>query len=161
VIQIKLTDASIKQAIKDIRDYKLWVEQKEIELRKRLAELGADVAEIRFTGAKYDGDNDVTVRVDTSGSTAVIYAEGTAVLFIEFGSGAKFGYGHPMANQLGYGPSTWSEGPEGAGHWDNPDGWYYKHGKKSEGNPPAQAMLSARDEIIANIPRIAREVFRH
>jgi len=97
--------------------------------------------------------------VDSTGSVAVIYAEGEAVAFIEFGSGARDGYGHPKAGELGFGPSTWSLSEEGKGHWDNPDGWYYEHGKKSHGNPPAMAMYDAVQAMTAEITTIAREVF--
>lgn len=158
VIRMELSNQSIGDAIRELRRYNAWIAQKEFELRKRLAELGADVAEVRFAGATYDGTNDVTVRIDTTGPVAVIYAEGQAVAFIEFGAGAKFGYGHPMAGQLGVGPGTY---PDGKGHWDNSNGWYYEHGQKSYGNAPAQAMYSAVQEITENVTRIAREVFSH
>ena len=101
---------------------------------------------------------DVSVRVDSTGSVAVIYAEGKAVAFIEFGSGIKYGYGHTYADELGMGPGTY---PEGKGHWDNPDGWYYAHGKKSYGNPPAMAMAKAIERMTEELTTIAREVFGH
>lgn len=160
-IVISLSDKSIKDAAKELRTYAEWVEKKEVELRSRLAALGASVARIQFAGATYDGTNDVSVRVDDTGSVAVIYAEGEAVAFIEFGSGATMGYGHPDAGKHGVGPGTWStnESLGGKGHWDNPNGWYYAHGKKSHGNPPAMAMVAARDAIVEGVTRIAREVF--
>ena len=159
-INVELTTESINSAIKEVQEYKAWVLRKESELRTKLAERGAEVARITFTGAKYDGDNDVTVRVDSTGSVAVIYAEGSAVAFIEFGSGAKYGYGHPYAGEHGVGPGTYSDGPEGKGHWKNPDGWYYEHGKKSHGNPPAMAMFNAVQTMLGELTTIAREVFR-
>ena len=151
-----LDKKSISAAIKEIRRYKAWVALKETELRQRLAMLGASVASIQFSRAIYNGTNDVTVRVDDTGSVAVIYAEGESVAFIEFGSGAKYGYGHPQAGELGVGPGTY---PDGKGNWDNPNGWYYAHGKHSFGNPPAAAMVSARDAIVESVTSLAREVF--
>ena len=124
-----------------------------------LAEHGKNVASVKFATAKYDGTNDVSVRVDSTGSVAVIYAEGEAVAFIEFGSGAKEGYGHPQAGEHGFGPGTWSTGESGKGHWDSPNGWYYEHGKKSHGNPPAMAMYDAVQAMTEEITTIAREVF--
>lgn len=156
-INIELNDKSINDAIKELNKYSAWVASKENELRSRLAMLGATVASIRFSRAIYNGSNDVTVRVDDKGNTATIYAEGESVAFIEFGSGITYGYGHPMAGQFGVGPGTY---PEGKGHWDNPKGWWYGHGQHSYGNPPAMAMVAARDEITENVTRIAREVFR-
>ena len=155
-----LSEGSIKNALKEVRKYKAWVLEKEAELSRRLAEIGADVARIQFAGATYDGNNDVSVRVDSTGSVAVIYAEGTAVAFIEFGSGSQMGYGHPTAGEHGFGPGTYSDGPDGKGHWDDPKGWYYAHDKKSHGNPPAMAMYQAVQAMTEQITMIAKEVFR-
>ena len=154
-----ISEATIDATVKELRKYAEWVEHKENELIAKLAERGKEVASIKFATAKYDGTNDVSVRVDNTGSVAVIYAEGEAVAFIEFGSGAKEGNGHPDAGKHGFGPGTWSLGESGKGHWDNPDGWYYAHGKKSQGNPPAMAMYDAVQTMTAEITSIAREVF--
>lgn len=161
-IQINgISEETIKAAEQELRKYAEWIERKESELITKLAERGKSVASIKFASATYDGVNDVSVRVDSTGSVAVIYAEGEAVAFIEFGSGAKMGYGHPTAAQHGLGPGTWStdESLGGKGHWDNPKGWYYKHGEKSHGNPPAMAMYDAVQTMTAEITTIAREVF--
>lgn len=156
-----ISDSNIKDAVQELKQYAEWVRRKESELITRLAERGRDVASIKFASAQYDGTNDVSVRVDSTGSVAVIYAEGEAVAFIEFGSGAMMGYGHPDAGKHGLGPGTWSmdEGLGGKGHWDDPNGWYYKHGEKSHGNPPAMAMYDAVQTITAELTTIAREVF--
>lgn len=151
-----LSDENIAQAIKEVRKYKKWVLKKEAELRIRLAAVGATVASIQFSRAIYNGTNDVTVRVDSTGSVAVIYAEGESVAFIEFGSGDKYGHGHPQAGELGMGPGTY---PEGKGHWDDPRGWWYGHGKHSYGNPPAMAMYQAVQAMTEQITMIAKEVF--
>lgn len=160
-IQVGLSNSSINSAIKELRRYSAWVQSKEAELRSRLAMLGATVASIQFSRAIYNGTNDISVRVDDTGSVAVIYAEGESVAFIEFGSGIKHGYGHPQAGEFGFGPGTWSDGDGGKGHWDNPKGWYYGSGQHSYGNPPAMAMWSAVQEITENVTRIAKEVFSH
>ena len=153
-----LDQKSISAAIKEVKRYKAWVLAKEAELRQRLAMLGASVASIQFSRAIYSGSNDVTVRVDNTGSVAVIYAEGESVAFIEFGSGAKYGYGHPNAGELGVGPGTY---PDGKGHWDDPNGWYYAHGQHTFGNPPAMAMVKDVQEMAEQLTTIAREVFKH
>lgn len=156
------SDKSVASAAQKLRAYAAWIEKKEAELRIRLASLGASVASIRFSRAVYIGTNDVSVRVDDTGNTAVIYAEGSAVAFIEFGSGKTYGYGHPNAGEHGFGPSTWSLGEEGKGHWDSPNGWWLpkdKGGGHSYGNPPAMAMVAARDAMVEDLTRIAKEVF--
>jgi hypothetical protein len=155
-ITIDLSAKSIDSAIKEVRKYKAWVLAKEKELRQRLAMLGASVASTRFSTAIYNGTNDVTVRVEDDGSTATIYAEGESVAFIEFGAGAKYGYGHPRAGEFGVGPGTY---PDGKGNWDNPKGWYIPGGEHSYGNPPAMAMYDAVQAITEQVTMIAKEVF--
>lgn len=152
-----LSRSSVQDAIKELKKYKKWIAEKERELRIRLATRGATVASIQFARAIYSGTNDVSVRVDDTGTVAVIYAEGSAVAFIEFGAGATYGYGHPMNNEFGTGPGTY---PDGKGHWNNPNGWWYGHGEHTFGNPPAMAMLKARDQMVEEITQIAREVFK-
>lgn len=151
-----LSQENVANAIGEVRKYQAWILEKEAELRSRLASLGATVASIQFSRAIYHGTNDVSVRVDDTGSVAVIYAEGESVAFIEFGAGITYGYGHPLAGELGAGPGTY---PEGKGHWDNPNGWWYAHGQHTYGNPPAMAMVAARDAMVADITTIAKEVF--
>ena len=147
---------SINSAIKELHKYKAWVHAKEKELRIRLATMGATVASIQFARAIYNGANNVTVRVDDTGSVAVIYAEGSAVAFIEFGSGAKYGYGHPEAGKFGMGPGTY---PDGKGNWNKPTGWWYGHNQHSFGNPPAMAMYQAREQMVEQLTQMARQVF--
>lgn len=156
-IKLELTNDSVKNAMKELRRYKKWVTQKEAELRSRLAMIGATVASIQFSRAIYSGSKDVSVRVDDTGSVAVIYAEGESVAFIEFGAGATYGYGHPQAGEFGVGPGTY---PDGKGHWDDPKGWWYGSGQHTYGNPPAMAMYRAVQEMTEKITQIAAEVFR-
>ena len=158
-ITVELGNDSINNAIKELKAYKAWVLAKERELRLRLAQIGADVASIQFSRAVYDGTNDVTVRVDDTGSVAVIYAEGESVAFIEFGAGAKYGYGHPQAGEFGVGPGTY---PDGKGYWDRPYGWWIpkeKGGGHTYGNPPAMAMYNAVQRMTEQLTVIAKEVF--
>ena len=152
-----LSQESIDNAIREVRNYKAWVLQKENELRVRLAAVGATVASIQFSRAIYSGTNDVSVRVDNTGSVAVIYAEGEAVAFIEFGSGDRYGHGHPQAGEFGMGPGTY---PDGKGYWNNPKGWWYGHSQHTYGNPPAMAMYQAVQAMTEQITTIAKEVFR-
>lgn len=154
-IHVELSPKGVNKAIKELKQYKQWVLEKEAELRTRLAMRGAVVASIRFSGAIYNGSADVSVRVDDKGSTAVIYAEGESVAFIEFGAGAKYGYGHPLAAQFGVGPGTYP----GKGHWDDPKGWWFGSGQHSYGNPPAMAMYEAVQKITEELTTIAKEVF--
>ena len=155
-----LDPKSVKQAIKELNRYKKWVQEKEEILRQRLTLMGASVASIEFSRAIYSGANDVSVRVTDDGKKATIFAEGSAVAFIEFGTGDKYGHGHPMNSQFGTGPGTWSDGPNGKGHWKNPNGWWFGDSQHTYGNPPAMAMVHARDMIAEQCTAIAREVFK-
>ena len=154
-IKMQLNNDSINAGLREVRKYKLWVTKKEAELRSRLAALGATVASIEFARAIYNGNKDITVRVDDTGSVAVIYAEGESVAFVEFGAGIKYGYGHPQAGEFGVGPGTYP----GKGHWDSETGWWYGHGQHSYGNPPAMAMYDAVQRMTEELTKIAREVF--
>ncbi len=155
-IEIELNATSINRAIKQIRKLDAEWDRKIDTLIQRLADLGATKATLGFSRAVYTGDNDVSVSVDPIENGYVIRASGEAVLFIEFGSGVTYGYGHPKPMQ--YGPGTYP----GKGHWDDPNGWYLpkdKGGGHTYGNPPAAAMYNAGKSIEQEVLRIAREVF--
>lgn len=147
----------VANAVNEVRRYSAWVEQKEAELRIRLASMGATVASIQFRRAIYSGTNDVSVRVDDTGSVAVIYAEGESVAFIEFGAGDKHGHGHPQASEHGFGPGTY---PSEKQNWNNPHGWWFGSGQHTYGNPPSMAMYQAVQAMAEELTQIAREVFR-
>lgn len=140
--------------------YRKWQEEKARELAERLASLGATVASIRFSRAVYTGPKDVDVTVEELPNGYKVKADGESVLFIEFGSGVTYGYGHPEAGEFGMGPGTY---PDGKGHWDDPKGWYLPKsagGGHTFGNPPAMPMYEARKAIEQELPRIVKEVFR-
>jgi len=79
--------SSIDRAIKQLKAYEREFEAKEREFVKRLAEIGVSVARTGFQLADYDGENDVVVTMNQSGSRATIVASGKTVGFIEFGTG--------------------------------------------------------------------------
>lgn len=148
--------ASVSRAQRRLDEYFADLIEKANELCRRLAEIGKVRAELDFSNAIYDGTNDVSVRVKPIDNGYAVHATGNAVLFIEFGSGV-IGAGHPEPE--GYGPGTWSDGPNGKGHWQDPGGWYYRHGEKSIGNPPSAAMYHAKQDVLQEVQRIADEVF--
>lgn len=130
------------------------LEEKANQICERLASIGAVRASLGFSRAIYNGTNDVGVTVVPIQGGYAIHATGNAVLFIEFGSGATYGYGHPEPE--GYGPGTYN--PDSP-NWSNPKGWWYGNGEHTFGNPPAQAMYDAKQEIIRAIEQVANEVF--
>nr|DAE40933.1 MAG TPA: hypothetical protein [Caudoviricetes sp.] len=155
-IEIELTPQSITSAIKQLRKLDDEWNRKTDELIRRLAAIGATKASLGFSRAVYTGDNDVSVSVEQIDNGYSILASGEAVLFIEFGSGVTYGYGHPEPKQ--YGPGTYP----GEGHWNDPKGWYLPKGKggvHTYGNPPSATMYRTGKELRQGILRIAKEVF--
>ena len=159
-IVVPLSESGIQKIQDELTVYRKWQEEKARELAERLAALGATVASIRFSRAVYTGKKDVEVTVEALPNGYKVKADGESVLFIEFGSGVTYGYGHPEAGEFGMGPGTY---PNGKGHWDDPKGWYLPKsagGGHTFGNPPAMPMYEARKAIEQELPRIVKEVFR-
>ena len=156
-----LDPKSISNAIKEVKRYKQEFEAKEKEFVKRLAELGVSVASTGFAMADYDGVNDVQVTMTQSGGSAVVTAFGETVGFIEFGTGVK--YPEWDASGMEYTPPK--HGTYGKGRGKNPHGWYFKQSDGASaghtyGNPPAEAMRTARDVMVERVIQIAREVWK-
>lgn len=130
--------ASVQGAIQQLERLRSEQDNKMQEICLDIAQTGATRASLDFARTPYDGNKDVSVSVDTIPFGARVTASGSSVLFLEYGSGVKYGYGHPEPN--GYGPGTYNPL---SNNWMNPNGWYYAHGQKSWGNPPAMAMWNA------------------
>lgn len=155
-----LDKKSIDEAIKQLKQYKKDFLAKEELFVKRLAEIGVSVATTGFALADYDGIKDVQVTMTQSGTSAVVVAYGETVGFIEFGTGVKF----PEWDSTGMEYTPPKHGTYGKGHGARPKGWYFKQGEGAAqhtyGNPPAEAMRTARDVMIERVTQIAREVWR-
>lgn len=142
------------------------------KLLEKLAEIGINVADVRFKTAQYDGVNDVVVKrtptwVDDN--TILLEATGHAVAFIEFGTGVYYPEQHPHAERMGmkrggFGKGrgkqlTWgyygAPGTHGVVHRKSPKGNLVL----THGNPPARAMYEAGKEIKARLLEVAREVY--
>ena len=63
-IKVRLSDAGLRDAERQIQEYKTTLNKKAQEFAKALAQKGIDVATVRFANAQYAGDNDVTVEHD-------------------------------------------------------------------------------------------------
>lgn len=152
---------SIDKAIKEVKRYKREFETKEAEFVRRIAELGVSVASSGFAAADYDGINDVQVTMTHGSNTAVVTAYGETVGFIEFGTGIK----HPEWDASGMEYTPPRHGTYGKGRGKNPHGWYFKQSEGASarhtyGNPPAEAMRTARDIMVERVIQIAREVWK-
>lgn len=152
---------SINAAIKQIEQHKKDFLVKEQEFVRRLAEIGVSVASAGFATADYDGVNDVTVTLEHRGNKAAVVASGETVGFIEFGTGIKY----PEWDNSGMEYTPPKHGTYGKGQGANPHGWYFSLSPGAKaihtyGNPPAEAMRTARDVMVERVIQIAREVWR-
>ena len=163
-INIDIFDpASIQAAVREIEAYKKWVIEKTNTLAERLAQYGLSRVQVGYASAIYDREKtgrDVTVTVEERGTGQyAIVAGGHDVLFLEFGSGIKYGAGHPLDSKLGMGPGTYP----GQTHVPEPGYWWYKgeDGKRhySVGNAPSMVMYLTSMELETEVERIAKEVF--
>lgn len=169
VISINLDAKEIGRAIKELDKYKQELFKKEQRLLERLSMIGVQEASVRFTTAIYDGVNDVTVTLEQTSNGYSIIANGSAVAFIEFGSGVYHNTSEPY-------PNPRPEGVVGIGEYGQGKGkrraWFYKgepgtNGEvqssgvvKTRGNPAAMPMWYASEEMKKSILQIAREVFQ-
>lgn len=174
-IVVELSKEAIDKAIRELNDYKEWVNRKTKELLEQLSLIGIQEASIRFSGAQYDGTNDTQLKTEESfdGTNYVytIIAAGQAVCFIEFGAGVYYNSaGYPLAKPPGvvgigeYGKgkgkqNTWAYYGEDPGS----NGVLRESAKGSvvitHGNPAAMPMYYAGSEMKQKILSIAKEVF--
>lgn len=159
-MEIKIDVENLGAVLNDLENYKRKLDGNVTELVRQTTEFGRNEASSNFNSAKYDGTKDVRVTSRAYKKEGTVTASGESVLFIEFGTGIAYPNDHPEATSLGIEHGSWSEGPEGKGHWDDPNGWFYAHGKRSWGNPANRCMYNAKKEVERNAQKIAREVFK-
>ena len=162
-VSISLDPEAIDALIKELEEEKVSVQRKLHEAARELAEFGANHAGKVYSQAMYVGVNDVSVFTKERKHGYSVIASGNAAAFIEFGAGATFGEGHPMAGELGMQPGSWSTSELGKGHWDDPEGWYFmgEDGKwhLTFGHPPAMAMFEAQLVMQEYAPSVVRSKF--
>ena len=169
-IKVRLSDAGLRDAERQIQEYKTALNKKVQEFAKALADKGLDVAKIRFANAEYAGNNDVSCRVEQNGNTCTIIAEGKSVAFIEFGTGVMHSaYSGELPDGVG---EHGTYGKENGKH----KRWYY-YGESgnagtpvkqvdgkgqlnyTSGNEPAMAMWGAVEEMASQVEATWREVW--
>jgi hypothetical protein len=159
-MKIEVRLGEVHKAITELAKYKRDLIEKTKLVVEKLAFLGAVNASLEYARAVAD-ENDVQVNVEwVNETTAKIRATGTQILFIEFGAGITYGYGHPEAKEYGYGAGTF---PSNKGHWDDPNGWWYSkdgESKHTYGNPPSASMYNTARKLEQEIERVVKEVFR-
>lgn len=169
-IKVRLSDAGLRDAERQMQEYKTTLNKKAQEFAKALADKGLDVAKIRFANAQYAGSNDVSCHVEQNGAACSIIAEGKSVAFIEFGTGVMHSaYGGELPNGVG---EHGTYGKENGKH----KRWYYYgetgnagtpvkevDGKGqlnyTSGNDAAMAMWGAVEEMASQVEATWREVW--
>lgn len=169
-IKVRLSDAGLRDAERQIQEYKTTLNKKAQEFAKALADKGLDVAKVCFANAEYAGSNDVSCRVEQNGNTCTIVAEGKSVAFIEFGTGVMHSaYGGELPDGVG---EHGTYGKENGKH----KRWYY-YGESgnagtpvkqvdgkgqlnyTSGNDAAMAMWGAVEEMASQVEATWREVW--
>ena len=171
-IKVRLSDAGLRDAERQIQEYKTTLNQKAQEFAKALAQKGIDVATVRFANAQYAGDNDVTVEhdpVQTPNGFAIV-AHGKAVAFIEFGTGVMHSaYGGELPDGVG------EHGTYGKENGKRKRWYYYGESGNAgtpvkevdgkgqlnytNGNDAAMAMWGAVEEMASQVEATWREVW--
>lgn len=176
-IKVRLSDAGLRDAERQIQEYKATLNKKARALAFRLSWLGLEVAKVRFANAEYAGSNDVKCHINQKDKTCTIVAEGKAVAFIEFGTGVTHqGWGAagtvgplPLPDNIG------EHGTYGKGNGQHKRWYYYGDpgnagtpvkqvdGKGqlnyTDGNEPAMAMWGAVEEMASQVEATWREVW--
>lgn len=172
VIDVSLSPSGIDKAIRELKEYEKWLNEKTKEFLKALGEEGVQIATAKFGKAVYAGHNDVSVSMEDRGENAVaVVAVGNATLFIEFGTGIRYPE-HPLAEDMGM-----VRGEYGYRLGGLEKGWRYqgvpgnvpdtevitegKHAGEVHtfGNPANMCMYFTVKELEAKIEEIARRVY--
>lgn len=159
---MKIT-SNIDTVIKQIQQHRDNMDAKMHTVLERLAEIGIDIATVRFQTAQYDGNNDVEVSGPEwiSETQLLISATGSSVTFIEFGSGVEQPAYHDQltATKLGFIRGEYGKGRGKRRAW----GYYDDAGELviTHGNPPARAFYDAEKEMMERATEIVWEVFRN
>ena len=169
-IDIDLTNTdSIDSAISEVKKYVQRLDEKCKQLCERLAEIGSDVLRATYAVAPYAGTNDISVVMEPLENGYRLSAMGTALGFIEFGTGV----GDPLGEYAGMVGAP-GHGTYGKGQGAHPP-WTYVGDPgdlgtviattargavvQTYGNPPADAFPNAVEAMQQNFIQIASEVF--
>jgi hypothetical protein len=151
---------SVSTALELVQKYQKEFLEKEQQFVRRLAEIGVRVAQAGFATADYDGVNDVVVNLVQTRNGYSVVATGETVGFIEFGTGVK----NPEWDNTGMDYTPPAHGTYGKKQGANPHGWWFNPNEGGRathtyGHAPAEAMRTARDEMVEKVIQIAREVW--
>lgn len=167
-ISMRLSAESIRNAVKELQEYKDWVSRKTDELRNQVAKRIAEEAQAGFniSPISVDAIDDsyrtasVNVRIDDQGHVTVIIADGEDAVWAEFGAGVWFNgqahsSPHPKGEELHL---TIGDYGKGKGQYDM---WSYYDGERhfTMGTPSSMPFYKAYMNVLNDLPNIAKGVF--
>ena len=157
---IRVTLDNIKDAQKYLREYAAKLDGRLDRLKSALAEIGAQEASLRFMGAVYDGEKNISVYSVRETGKVLVCAEGAPVAFIEFGAGVFYNSdgSYPIRRPAGIA----GIGEYGKGYGKRPAWGYYDENHSlriTRGTPAAMPMYYATRAMQERIVSIAKEVF--
>lgn len=160
-ISMELSGRSIKNAIRELEDYKQELVEKCRLLAEKLAEKGVEVAKMKiasydavYTGELLDSINSEPGAVVKDGASWIIYTDCPWAKFVEFGTGTVGAqHPHPDTSISGWkydvndhGEKGWFYFRDGEWHW-------------TKGMPSRPFMYETGMELMQAITEVAREVF--
>lgn len=165
---INIRIKGLERAIKHYQELSK-LDDKMNEFYSKLAEVGINAAQLYLASADTEQSNDALLTTcmvlpvaEKIPDGCRIIAQGDGIAFIEYGYGPPLlGDQHETATEYGHNfvAGSWSDGPLGKGHWNEPGGWATPGGYVAHGMGPQRFMYKATREMQQEIHRVAREVF--
>lgn len=165
--------ASIIAAVAEIKKHLADRQSKIKTYVHRLAEIGAEAARNAYYGGSINpnhmptNEEGLRVSVQDLPNGSAIIAQGSQVMFLEFGAGVET-KDHELSGTLNIEimPGSWSEGPEGKHTWSqwlDSSGRFLGVGRRFSDYPynrtPRAGMWEAYKAIQAAQQKVAEEVF--
>lgn len=171
-LKADLSISSIRQLQKDLIRYQEYLTNKAAQLAKRLSELGVDIAQVQIADldAIFTGELIASIHSEYKDSTKygaifAVVADSSHAVFVEFGTGQRGEdkpYPYPLPEGVSWdynvGKTIRQNATTGRYYWFYPgqDGkWHY-----TEGMPSRPFMYLTSMELIREVPKIAKEVFK-
>lgn len=154
----------LTKAVKDIRVQGELAEERKNLFLMRIADAFRVSARVHFNSMPWqfrmDNPSPIVVGVEREGDGYAVYAQGEQVAFIEFGAGVYYNgaesYLLPRPSEVA-GIGEFGQGKGKQNTW----GYYSENGnlQLTHGNPPANAMYYAAEDVRRQLEAIAKEVF--
>lgn len=157
---ITVETPNLKTVISQLRAKQKELQMKNGELIDKVVEKGNQKLSEKLSNAKYDGDRKAgvaPVEYDPAEQSVSIGIAGSAVTFIEFGTGTFYPDNHPMMDEFEF-----KRGTFGKGLGANPP-WYFKNDSgeviRTLGNEANRVVYNTAKELREELKDIAREVY--